>query len=169
MLLQMALFHLPLICLLNSSLASHHLQGPVQIYEHPHICPPIKKYQIYSDRATPSPLGTLCKLDKATAQSRWVKVLQGAKPGPDFSPAPTPSLPALYMGHVYNQPYSLDLRFSSSTSLFTLSRTLLPTNLSIQLLFILLKIKTILLLQEAFIYPMLPEKLRHNVPVHFPH
>ena len=67
----------PLIYLLNSSLASHHLQGPVKTYEGPHICPSVKKQQIHSD----SPRGTLCKLDKVPANSRGCSFSREQSPG----------------------------------------------------------------------------------------
>ena len=103
----------PLICLLNSSLASHHLQGPVKTYEDSRVCPSVKRQQIHPD----SPRGTLCELDKVPANSR------GCSFSRDFSPAPTPSLPIPLVGHKC----SLDIRVSSSTSWFPLFRTPLLT------------------------------------------
>ena len=94
----------PLIYLLNSSLASHHLQGPVKTYEGPCICPSVKKQQIHSD----SPRGTFCELDKVPANSRECSFSREQSPG---------GISAL-------QPW---LRVSSSTSEFTLFRTPLPT------------------------------------------
>lgn len=109
-----------LLCLFNSPLAPHHLQGPVQTHEHPHICSPVKEYQMSN---ASSPCGTLCQSDKGIFFSRWMQLLQETRSGLDFSPAPTSSLPVFCRSQVYNGP----CRFSSNISQFTLFRMLLPT------------------------------------------
>ena len=113
----------PLIYLLNSSLASHHLQGPVKTYEGPCICPSVKKQQIHSD----SPRGTFCELDKVPANSRECSFSREQSPGGIsalLQPHLCPSLLRVISARSAMQPW---LRVSSSTSEFTLFRKPLPT------------------------------------------